>query len=166
MSFGKLLAAGKSFVNGRAMVAYRENKHFYLPKFGSPKNPFTIPAKTGLPTPTVENSVAPMEKVLTPALAKTQKMPVISGTPKSLATWTSRLNPMTMLRGSQPQVKDLQSPVQEELSLEKVKVVHNDLTDAEVEIVPVKSRSAAPNLQPPEKSWEVLGERIFGTNAT
>ena len=34
------------------------------------------------------------------------------------------------------------TPVQVELSLEKVKVVHNDLTDADVEIVPMKSRPA------------------------
>ena len=29
-----------------------------------------------------------------------------------------------------------------EFTLEKVKVVHNDLTDAEVEVVPMKSRPA------------------------
>jgi hypothetical protein len=34
--------------------------------------------------------------------------------------------------------------VQPDLSLDAVKVVHNDLSDADVEVVPVKSRSAAP----------------------
>jgi hypothetical protein len=56
--------------------------------------------------------------------------------------------------------------VQAELSLEKVKVVHNDLTDAEVEVVPIKSRPAVPVVPSSEKSWEVLGERFFGTNPT
>ena len=56
--------------------------------------------------------------------------------------------------------------MQSELSLDSVKVVHNDLSDAEVEVVPMKSRPGAPVLQPAVKTWEVLGERIFGTNAT
>ena len=40
MSLGKLLGAGKSFVNGGKAAAYRADKRVYLPKFGSPKNPF------------------------------------------------------------------------------------------------------------------------------
>jgi hypothetical protein len=167
MSLGKLLGAGKSFVNGGKVAAYRTDKRAYLPKFVSPKNPFASAKQTELPKPpSGENSVAPVKKAFAPIWAKTQKMPAISATPKSLAAWTSKLNPMTMLRGSQAETKDLERPVQVELSLEKVKVVHNDLSDAEVEIVPMKSRSATPVMPPAAKSWEVLGERIFGTNAT
>jgi hypothetical protein len=55
--------------------------------------------------------------------------------------------------------------VQSELSLDSVKVVHNDLSDADVEVVPIKSRTAdktaVPVLPPPEKSWEFLAERMF-----
>jgi hypothetical protein len=44
-------------------------------------------------------------------------------------------------------------------------VVHNDLSDAEVEVVPMKSRPAdklkVPDLPPPEKAWEFLAERMF-----
>jgi hypothetical protein len=59
------------------------------------------------------------------------------------------------------------TPVQVELSLEKVKVVHNDLTDADVEIVPMKSRPAreAMDLPPVKKSWANLGERIMKATA-
>ncbi len=58
-------------------------------------------------------------------------------------------------------------PVQVELSLEKVKVVHNDLTDADVEVVPMKSRPARelPASQPAKKSWADLGERIMKVTA-
>ena len=46
-----------------------------------------------------------------------------------------------------------------------VKVVHNDLSDADVEVVPVKSRTAAeaamPELPPPTRPWEFLAERMF-----
>jgi hypothetical protein len=163
MSLGKLLGAGKSFVNGGKAAAYRADKRAYLPKFGSPKNPFAPPVPAESPASPAKNSIVPVKKIAKPVWAKIQKMPAISAPQKSRASWTSKLNPMTMLRGSQTEAKDLQPPVQVELSLEKVKVVHNDLTDAEVEVVPVKSRPAAP---PPEKSWEGLGERFFGTNPT
>jgi hypothetical protein len=165
MNFGKLLGAGKSFVNGGKVAAYRADKRVYLPKFVSPKNPFATATQTELPQPQVENS-APVKRTVMPAWKKTQKMPMVSATSKSLAAWTSRLNPMTMLRGPQPAAQSFRPTVQSELSLDRIKVVHNDLSDAEVEVVPVKSRPAAPILQPAERSWEVLGERIFGTNAT
>jgi hypothetical protein len=55
---------------------------------------------------------------------------------------------------------------QTELSLDAVKVVHNDLSDVDVEVVPMKSRSAAPELGAPKKSWEFVGERLFGVEAT
>ncbi len=55
---------------------------------------------------------------------------------------------------------------QTELSLDAVRVVHNDLSDVDVEVVPMKSRSAAPEKKPAKKSWEALGERLFGVEAT
>jgi hypothetical protein len=59
--------------------------------------------------------------------------------------------------------------VQSELLLDSVKVVHNDLSDADVKVVPIKSRTAremaAPVLSPPKKSWEFLAERMFQATA-
>jgi|ERR1700722_2115005 len=170
MNFGKLLGAGKSFVNGGKVAAYREDKRVYLPKFASPKNPFMSSTQTELPQPPEENSDVPVKKVPAPIWAKTQKMPAISASAKSLAAWTTKLNPMTMLRSSSAEGENLERPVQVELSLEKVKVVHNDLTDADVEIIPIKSRPARetviPVLQPAKKSWEILGERLLAMEAT
>jgi len=75
------------------------------------------------------------------------------------------LNPISMWRGSAPAAPSVPCPVQSELSLDSVKVVHNDLSDADVEVVPIKSRTAdktaVPTLPPPEKSWEFLAERMF-----
>jgi hypothetical protein len=55
--------------------------------------------------------------------------------------------------------------VQAELSLEGVKVVHNDLADADVEVVPVKARANAPEpapmLPPARQAWEYLGETML-----
>jgi hypothetical protein len=168
MSLGKLLGAGKSFVNGGKAAAYRADRRIYLPKFASAKNPFASAAQTESSQPRAENPAAPVKKTIMPmhTWKKTQKMPTISATPKSLAAWTSKLNPLTMLRSPQPAGQAFQPTVQSELSLDSVKVVHNDLSDAEVEVVPMKSRPGAPVLQPAVKTWEVLGERIFGTNAT
>jgi hypothetical protein len=151
MKLGKLLFAGKSVVNGCAAVSYRENKQVALPKFVSPKNPF-----------------APAKKETAPASVSTQKLPPVSGPSKSLPSWTSKLNPASLWAGVAPTEQKTLPAVQAELSLDAVKVVHNDLSDADVEVVPVKSRPAAPEppaLAPAKKSWEVLGERLLRATA-
>jgi hypothetical protein len=172
MNLGKLLGAGKSFISGNNGTAYRADKRAYLPQFVSPKNPFanpaTLPTPTELPKPTAQTSVAAIKKS-TPPWIKTQKIPVIaalSATARA-TTWVSKLNPVSMFRAAPTLADENVTPVQVELSLEKVKVVHNDLTDADVEIVPMKSRPArAPaDLPPAKKSWEVLGERIMKATA-
>ena len=162
MNLGKLLVAGKSIINGRAAVAYRANKHVYLPKFGV--NPFSTPAGTDAkPKPTR-------------MAAKTQKIPPWPSVPAPkpsapapasdrTSTWASRLNPISRWREAHAAPESPQPAVQSELSLDSVKVVHNDLSDADVEVVPIKSRTPAappvPVLAPPERSWEFLAERMF-----
>ncbi len=163
MKLGKLLASGKSFVNGRGAVAYREVKQVYLPKFVSSKNPFTTPTKAP-----VENVVAPVEKKIASVLTKTQKLPSLSAPKLATPSWTSKLNPVSFWRASQPSFASAPPVVQSELSLDSVKVVHNDLSDVDVEIVPIKSRAPSPtkaDLHPAKKTWEVLGERIMKATA-
>jgi hypothetical protein len=173
MNLGKLLGAGKSFISGHGVSPYRADKRFYLPQFVSPKNPFTnktmTPAQSELPKPSAQDSAAPAKKI-TPTWIKTQKMPVLvaqQGATARKATWISRLNPISIFNPAPASGEKTATPVQVELSLEKVKVVHNDLTDADVEIVPMKSRPAreAADLPPAKKSWEVLGERIMRVTA-
>jgi hypothetical protein len=173
MNLGKLLGAGKSFVSGHNAAAYRADKRVYLPQFVSPKNPFANPAVTAtqveLPKPAAAGSIAAPVKKITPSWIKTQKtpVPVSQGTAARAATWVSKLNPISIFRAAPPFADRNVTPVQVELSLEKVKVVHNDLTDAEVEIVPMKSRPerAPADLKPAKKSWEALGERIMKATA-
>ena len=143
--------AGKSVVNGSAAVSYRENKQVALPKFGSAKNPF-----------------APAKKETAPEPAGEQKLPPISGTPKSLAAWTTKLAPSSFWSGAAAAEQKKLPAVQAELSLDAVKVVHNDLSDADVEVVPIKSRQAAaeiPALSPAKKPWEIMGERLLRVTA-
>jgi hypothetical protein len=164
MNLGKLLVAGKSVINGCAEVSYRANRHVYLPKFGLAQNPFKSPDEAEPAKPVVEASAAPIKKVVTPVAAKTQKIPPWPR-PVRATSWASKLNPISMWRGSAPAAPSAPCPVQSELSLDSVKVVHNDLSDADVEVVPIKSRTAdkttMPVLPPPEKSWEFLAERMF-----
>jgi hypothetical protein len=151
MNLGKLLFAGKSVVNGSSAVSYRENKQVALPKFGPPKNPF-----------------APAKKENAPDPAGAQKLPPISSAPKSLTAWTTRLAPSSFWGGAAAVERKTLPAVQAELSLDTVKVVHNDLSDADVEVVPIKSRPAVaevPALSPAKKSWEVLGERLLRATA-
>ena len=172
MNLGKLLGAGKSFISGDKPAAYRQDKRFYLPQFVSPKNPFTNPAA---PATTDEPPKAPAPVTGAPAKkfalpwAKTEKMPVVAacGAPARATTWVSKLNPASIFGAAPPAANRNMTPVQVELSLEKVKVVHNDLTDAEVEVVPLKSRPAREPAPSPagKKSWADLGERIMRATA-
>jgi len=167
MNLGKLLGAGKSFVSGNGTAAYRTDKRFNLPQFVSPKNPFANPTQTESPKSSGQNSVAPV-KTTTPSWAKTQKMPAVvaHGATARATTWVSKLNPISIFSPA-PAANKNTTPVQTELSLEKVKVVHNDLTDADVEIVPLKSRPAREQAaaQPAKKSWADLGARIMRATA-
>jgi len=168
MNLGKLLGAGKSFFGGGVKVAYREDKKFNLPKFNTDRNPFAL--KPAAPVP----AAAPeMKRISVPVAAKTQKIPVFAAPttkvlpppkvarPTRAVNWTDKLNPF---RAPEPVRLAPQSATQVELSLEAVKVIHNDLADGDIEVVPVKSRTVAqpetPMLPPARASWEFLGERI------
>jgi hypothetical protein len=166
MNLGKLLGAGKSFFGGSGVVSYRADKRVYLPKFNAAKNPFepklaesAMPGVTA-PTPApaggmvadeVKTKAATMPRLVAPKLTRS-------------ATWTERLNPF---RGAEPVASESPKPVQAELSLQAVKVLHNDLSDADVEVVPVKSRTLAavesPRLLPGRETMEFFGERQLET---
>lgn len=163
MNLGKLLAAGKSIISGQRKPAYREDKHVYLPKFVSPRNPFV--SLTEAPPPEIAGTAKVRETIRDSLVtAKTQKLPVLSSPSKPFASWAVKLKPAVMFRG-QPAPQPAKPAVQPELSLDSVKVVHNDLSDADVEVVPIKSRPAAkpviPDLPPADKPWELMGERMM-----
>ncbi|HVU28224.1 MAG TPA: hypothetical protein VHG71_10885 [Verrucomicrobiae bacterium] len=173
MNLGKLLAAGKSIKNGRGAVLYRESKRVYLPKFISPKNPFNNVAK---PESAESASAQTVDlPVLEKSAAPTPKTPPISAKPARAAAWIEKFNPVSIWHGAEEKKKIPPQPVQAELSLEKVKVVHNDLTDVDVEVVPIKSRTTNPVPEPAFSSivsaetgknfWNRLDEKFFGTNA-
>jgi hypothetical protein len=189
MSLGRLLAAGKSLVGVHDNESrYRMGKQGALPKFGSPKNPFASPAG-----PTAGNDAAPRpspEESAAAHLKETQKLPATApvrgavklaslippGRPvRAIASeWAARLSPMRFRAGDKLVLKPgpvrlSNAPVQGELSLDKVKVVRNDLTDADLEVVRV--RPALPKGEPllpavaggaAESPWVRFATRILG----
>jgi hypothetical protein len=161
MKLGQLLAAGKSVVNVNGAIQYREDKQFILPKFVATRNQIahsTKPSGDTTPAPVRDNSPGP---------ADPQRMPPINAAPKSLAAWTGKLSPASVWPGPKAEpAHEGQPQFQSELSLDTVKVVHNDLSDADVEIVPIKSRAVPEaNLPPAKKAWEILGERLLKVTA-
>jgi len=181
MKLARLLGIGSSFFGGGPMAAYRLNNRGWLPKFNEGRNPFA-------PTAPQAAAVAPEaanEKAQARAVAPAPKPPdpytfkpaakagslgarVKPGLPAAGATakaarpsWTSRLNPF---RAPEPVAAQPPSAVQPELSLAAIKVLHNDLADADVEVVPVKARAPAPTpvvLPPARQAWEYVGENLL-----
>lgn len=98
-----------------------------------------------------------------------------------IGNWLKKLNPLVWfgdrkspeIRPSVPRFD--KKPVQGELSLENIKVMRNDLSDADVEVVPKKAlpmqdiplsgasaaAMAIPELPPATSAWEYLGERLL-----
>jgi len=187
MKLGTLLAAGKSLaLRRRGGSPYRANKQFYLPKFGSPKNPFVSANQSGEAISPEDAAAAPVKTPITVAAAKTQKLPTFSPAPRAANQrpttakkpalpnqkprrsmgWMGRLNPFGS--GSPftaARRENVKTPVQAELSLDAVKVLRNDLSDVDIEVVPLKSRPAeglkTPGQEPEKKTWGLLGARFL-----
>jgi hypothetical protein len=161
MKLGKLLGAGKSFFGGQGTVTYRENKQVYLPKFNPGGSPFT-PKKADLEE-AVTPPVAPVEakpSVKAPAPAP---VPVAASAVRE-PNWTEKLNPFRNAKAAKAVPTAPMPNVQPEFTLGTVKVIHNDLSDADVEVVPMKSRSASPApaaAASEAASMEFLGEPVM-----
>ena len=149
MKLGKLLGAGKSFFGWQESVSYRRNKLVYLPKFNPGKNPFLnkskeVESSVSMAPEQVAVTSATVQETIVPAFASVKSEPAKAAfarpEPSHKPNWAEKLNPF---RGK-PAKAAPSAPmptVQPEFSLDGVKVVHNDLSDADVEVVPMKSRT-------------------------
>lgn len=177
MNLGKLLSVGKSIFGNRETAAYRLNRRASLPKFNEGKNPFApkaaepAEAERAVVHPPGDAAVkkSPPPYAFKPKLARASRRVLASTlvTPEAAkptrAGWTARLNPFRT--PEQEAVRP--AVVQTELSLDAIKVVHNDLADADVEMVPMKSHTEAvvtpPVLPPARQAWEYMGENLLKT---
>lgn len=180
MKFGKLLAAGKSWVGYPETGRYQMRDGLHLPKFISPKNPFkqeavaasvapstvvaapatamvTVPVASSATAETTVVAVAPTVAAL-PATPGSFEAPKISWKARAIEAgklvgkfarssgeWLRRAaffcldhNPFSAI--GKPKLAGIPqfgktTTVQGELSLDRVKVVRNDLSHADLEVV-------------------------------
>ena len=163
MSFGRLLAAGKSWVGGDGIGRYRMQKNIRLPKFISPRNPFK-------PESTEEASALSVVTPELPVVAVGTVSPVngvsrwacLVARLRRFALFCLDHNPFSHSAQTKlPSIPRFGKPgVQGELSLDKVKVVRSDLAHADLEVVQVGvggNQTAGP-------AWRNLTARIFGAS--
>ena len=192
MSLGKLLTAGRSLVAGESSGRYRMRKQVRLPKFVSPRNPFTpesavaktepqpaMPAETN-PVQTRAGVVIPSAGEIEP-MGKPDRLAGLGEVLRGLGENLSRVNPFSK-RGShrgpaRSAIPHFNKPaVQTELSLEKICVVRNDLSDTDLEIVPAagpvtaepppQAADVANNHSAAPQTWGRLANRLFGAETT
>lgn len=161
MSFGRLLAAGKSWVGGDGIGRYRMQKHIRLPKFISPHNPFKAqPAAETLGLPAVMPAATGLaDGAAAPANVFSWWVRVRAGL-RRFTGFCRDHNPFgqksRVERRAIPRFRG--SGEQGELSLEKLEVLRGDLAHADLEVVPV----GLGGNQAANPAWRNLTTRIFG----
>ena len=151
MSLLRLLTAGRSLVGLKDSASrYRESKYRLLPKFGTGTNPFQTKSTTVEPLTATENIATAREQPTpaspAPALTSSTASTELLNHEKQafdkkgrIARWISSLRARgsrrkeTKATRAMPQLA--KSPVQGELSLDQVRVMRNDLNDADLEVV-------------------------------
>ncbi len=138
---------------------YKLTERNLLPKFGANKG---APGQQSVVDERIKNDMkTEMAEMAPPAPAKSSASSPLRFPP---GRWTFKRNPFS----SRAVTVAVQPAVQSELSLEAVKVVRNDLSDADLELVPLLKRTAsfAPRVQPRPhaitRMWERLTARLFG----
>jgi hypothetical protein len=187
MSLLRLLTTGKSLVGVRDKESpYRLTNQRLLPQFGPAKNPFSS-SRESEPAQTEErsapNDAAPdaarnerggtsVWRVMLAAL-RLRAAALLSGCKGKLNNILGRVRPKAV----KPAIPRFTKPaVQGELSLDRIKVVRNDLSDADLEVVPAKAPSAVASPGPAsllerkdglaESGWGRATARLFGAGKT
>jgi len=149
---------------------------------GKPKTP-PAPAAPKTPVAPVK-AKEPLRETIQPARPELKSMPARPATaarkPAAFGGWVTRINPLPLLRllkpgaNKSPKPRPARAAVQGELSLEKVKVVRNDLNDADVELLPARptvtvsaSSAISPVMTKTEPktgstTWNRLTSRLLG----
>lgn len=136
MSLLRLLTAGKCLVTSGGVLRYREAGPAALPKFGSGKHPFGGNGPVMPPA-----SAQTPEEVASAAEASGPKLSgaaPLKPTASSASWWPRWLG--SWRRPKRAPIPRFNNPlVQAELSLDRVKVLRNDLSDSDLEVVPVRA---------------------------
>jgi hypothetical protein len=170
MSFGTLLAAGKSWMGGEGAGRYRMRNGVRLPKFIAPGNPFK--AEVGEEAPGARPP-APLMAARDGTDGTNGIKPALAVRAESFSWWgyagqglrraasfCREQNPLA--RVGRPKLPGIprfgKRPVQSEFSLEQVRVMRGDLTDADLEIIPAATLGKSVG----SPAWKNLTARMFG----
>jgi hypothetical protein len=166
MSLLRLLTSGKSLVGVRdTETRYRLTTQRLLPQFGSAKNPFSsggtaeqAPA-AAVYQPTEPCEVANRASIRNPARELWRRSAALLGGWKAKLSGLGARPPRKAAKSAIPQFP--KPAVQGELSLDRIRVVRNDFSDGDVEIVPANPRSASAR-QAVEPTGDVQGAWVAG----
>ncbi len=175
MSLMRLLTAGKSLVGIKdTQSRYRIMDERLLPKFASKANPFRGTTKPGPALVSAQIAGSTPEQQPRPVSPSGQG---VSVNRPERSRWLAGLRRL-LRRGEAPGAKSAiprfnEPMVQPELSLDAVKVVRNDLSDSDLEIVPATAQPAAAPSEPARAEpalesaagpvWTRVTGRLFGT---
>ena len=142
MILGRLLTAGKSLVGSQSSASrYQMNRSKLLPRF-EPRNKLRrSPARAEVVSSAQESApqsapaatASPGAKATEPRRA-THKNPIRPFS-DALSALLSRLSRPAIAKPKSAVPRFGRAPVQSELSLESVRVIRNDLSDADIEVV-------------------------------
>jgi len=181
MSLGKLLSSGRCLIGGHSEShRFRVNKRVALPKFGSLKNPFASGAQQARAEARPPTAASPTEARVRAANAPATPAALRKLSPARILKWVSeqveKLNLLTRWKRPRAAVSSAaarmaaSAPVQRELSLDTVRVLRNDLTDADAEaseafgrIGPAQKSAVLAMTEKAEVAMDRISSKFFGT---
>jgi hypothetical protein len=166
----KFLAVGQSFAGLRGDKSpYALRKENSLPKFGSPRFAGRVPEeKSMVQTEFLQEPAVASETEILPERPNIAERPLFQAPAQPVAeprkrSWFSFFR----LKWFRTQ-KSREELVQSELSLEKVRVLRNDLADSDLQLVLKRKKKAKPvfsasqnNNGLPRQGWTELTARLF-----
>ena len=176
MSLGKLLSSGKSLMGAHGEShRFRVNKRVALPKFGSIKDPFASGAQHERAEARTTTAAMPTKAKIRATNAPAPPVALRKLRPARALKWAgevgAKLNPLAWLKRRAAPTSNsaarMVAPVQPELSLDAVRVLRNDLSDADAEasvgmkLVPKNSGVLAMTAKA-EVAMDKLSSKFFG----
>jgi len=177
MSLGRLLSSGKTLIGAHGEAhRFRVNKRVALPKFVSPNNPFASGAQQECAEARTTTAAMPTKAKVRATNAPAPPAALRKLSPVQALKWVgelgAKLNPLAMLRRRAWPVANAPAgvtpPVQRELSLDTVRVLRNDLSDADAEAAvgsgtrPVRSSGVFAVTARAEVAMDRISSKLFG----
>ena len=171
MSLLRLLATGKSLVNVRDTESrYRLTSQRLLPQFGLTRNPFSSPGRAEQPTVAPPRPTAKSGDLSPRAGVGSHTWTLWPKAAGLLSACRQKLSLLIAVRFGKPArpvvLRLPKRPVQGELSLDRIKVMRNDLSDADSEAATVRTKPAPASVvvetaARAEQIWGRVTSRLF-----